>query len=83
MQCPTRNHVAGIRLIFKCLDLKDTNLTANWKNEVRTEAESLPYYFFLTRRRDYTTPSKKTINSIRHFSPILSIHYKLFPSNLE
>lgn len=82
MQCPTRNHVAGIRLIFKCLDLKDTNVTANWKNEVRTVAESLPY-FFLTRKRDYSTFSKKTINSIRHFSPILSIQCKLFPSNLE
>lgn len=50
MQCPTRNHVAGIRLIFKCLDLKDTNVTANWKNEVRTVAESLPYIFFFNKK---------------------------------
>lgn len=46
MQCPTRIHHAGIRLIFKCLDLKDTNVRANWKDEVRTVAESLPYFFF-------------------------------------
>lgn len=46
MQCPTRNHDAGTRLIFKCLDLKDTNVRANWKEEVRTVAESLPYFFF-------------------------------------
>lgn len=82
MQCPTRNHDAGTRLIFKCLDLKDTNVRANWKEEVRTVAESLPYFFF-NKKADYTTSSKKIINSIRHFSPILSIHYKLFPSNLE
>lgn len=81
MQCPTRNHNAGIRLIFKCLDLKDTNVWADWKDEVRTVAESLPYFFLA--RRDYTTPSKTTTKSIRHLSPILSIHYKLFPSNLE
>lgn len=45
MQCPTRNHDAGIRLIFKCLELKNTNARANWKDEVPTVAESLPYFF--------------------------------------
>ena len=54
MQCPTRNHVAGISLIFNCLDLKDTYPSANWKKEVRTEAESLPYIYFFKQEGGIT-----------------------------